>query len=122
MLRARTKARRLLERNTRRTAVVSLQRKSVMRVRGGASGAIYEISEGGAVCIPNVCRLCVMVCADVPPADVLLALALYIEHDEPGFLRTANCIQVMARDKLARIRLRCGLHLRWEYRYPFGEL
>ena len=84
-------------------------------MRGGTSGAIYEISDGGGVCIPNVCRLCVMVCADMPAADVLLALALYIEHDEPRFLRTANCLQVMALDKLVRIRMKCGVDRRWEY-------
>lgn len=122
MLRAWTKAQRLLERNTRPTALASLQRKGVLRVRGGTSGAIYEISHCESVCIPGVCRLCVMVAADVPAADVLLALALYIEHDEPRFLRTANCIQVMAPDQLARIRTKCRIGDYWEYRYLYGEL
>lgn len=119
MLRTWTKAHRLLARNTRPAALAALQRKGgVLRVRGGTSGAIYEISQCGSVCIPHVCRLCVMVDASVPAADVLLALALYIEHDEPRFLRTANCIQLMAPDKLARIRLKCRIDDGWEYRYP----
>lgn len=122
MLRAWTKAHRLLARNIRPTALASLQRKGVLRVRGGTSGAIYEISHCESVCIPGVCRLCVMVAANVPAADVLLALALYIEHDEPRFLRTANCIQVMAPDQLARIRLKCRVDDYWEYRYLYGEL
>jgi hypothetical protein len=116
MLRAWTKARRLLARNIRPTALASLQRKGLLRVKGGTSGAIYEISDSGSVCIPHVCRLCVMVDANVPAADVLLALALYIEHDEPRFLRTANCIQVMAPDKLARIRVKCRIDDYWAYR------
>ena len=122
MLRAWTKAHRLLARNIPPTALASLQRKGVLRVRGGTSGAIYEISHYERVCIPGVCRLCVMVAANVPTADVLLALALYIEHDEPRFLRTANCIQVMEPDQLARIRRKCGVNDYWEYRYLFGEL
>jgi hypothetical protein len=122
MLRAWTKAHRLLARNIRPTALASLQCKGVLRVRGGTSGAIYEIGHCGSVCIPGVCRLCVMVAANVPAADVLLALALYIEHDEPRFLRTANCIQVMAPDQLARIRLKCRVDDYWEYRYLYGEL
>lgn len=122
MLRAWTKAYRLLARNIRPTALASLEGKGILRVRGGTSGAIYAVSQCGSVCIPDVCRLCVMVAANVPTADVLLALALYIEHDEPRFLRTANCIQVMAPDKLARIRLKCRVHDYWEYRYLFGEL
>ena len=122
MLRAWTKAHRLLARNIRPTALASLQCTGVLRVRGGTSGAIYEISHCGSVCIPGVCRLCVMVAANVPAADVLLALALYIEHDEPRFLRTANCIQVMAPDQLASIRLKCRVDDYWEYRYLFGEL
>ncbi|HJS06310.1 MAG TPA: hypothetical protein VJ809_01575 [Pirellulales bacterium] len=112
----------MLARNIRPTALASLQRKGVLRVRGGTSGAIYEISHCERVCIPGVCRLCVMVAANVPTADVLLALALYIEHDEPRFLRTANCIQVMEPDQLARIRRKCGVNDYWEYRYLFGEL
>jgi hypothetical protein len=122
MLRAWTKAHRLLARNIRPTALASLRRKGVLRVRGGTSGAIYEISHSESVCIPGVCRLCVMVAANVPTADVLLALALYIEHDEPRFLRTANCIQVMAPEQLARIRRKCGVNDYWEYRYLFGEV
>lgn len=121
MLRAWTKARRLLARNIRPTALASLERKGVLRVRGGTSGAIYEIGQSGSVCIPNVCRLCVMVAASVPADDVLLALALYIEHDEPRFLRTANCIHVMSPDRLARIRVKCRVNDYWEYLYPLGE-
>jgi hypothetical protein len=116
MLRAWAKAQRLLARNTQPTALASLQRKGVLRVRGGTSGALYEINRSGSVCIPNVCRLCVMVDANVPAADMLLALALYIEHDEPRFLRIANCVQVMAPDKLARIRVRCRIDDYWAYR------
>jgi len=78
MLRAWTKAHRLLARNIRPTALASLKCKG--------------------------------------------ALALYIEHDEPRFLRTANCVQAMAPDKLARIRLKCRVDDYWEYRYLFGEL
>ena len=122
MLRAWTKAYRLLARNIRPTALASLQRKGVLRVRGGTSGAVYEISHYGSVGIPDVCRLCVTVAANVPAADELLALALYIEHDEPRLLRTANCIQVMAPRELARIKLKCRVDDYWEYRYLFGEL
>lgn len=121
MLRSWAKARRLLARHTRPVALESLRRRGVLRVRGGTSGATYEIDPRGNVSIPNVCRLCVMVAANVPGPDELLALSLYIEHDEPRFLRIANCIQVMAPDKLARIRAKCRVDDHWEYLYPLGE-
>jgi hypothetical protein len=122
MLRAWTRAQRLLSRNVRPQALASLRRTGALHVRGGTSGAVYEISRMGGVCIPNVCRLCVMVCGNVPTADAVLALALTIEHDEPRFLRTANCIQVMSRDRLARIKQKCRIDDSWEYRSPFDEL
>ena len=122
MLGAWTRAYRLLARNIRPSDLESLQRGGVLRVRGGTSGAIYHIGERGGVRIPGVCRLCVMFVSSMPAHDVLLAMALYIQHDEPSFLRAANCLEVIAPDRLERVRLKCGIGDYWEYRYLFGEL
>jgi hypothetical protein len=100
---AEARAHRLLARNIPSAALKSLRRDGVLRVRGGKTGALYEISESGAVRIVGVCRLCVTLDRFVPDSDAILAMALYIQHDEARFLTVANCFAVVRPERVVEL-------------------
>lgn len=102
------KAHRLLARNLPVASVKSLRRDGVMRVRGGKTRALYEISETGTVRIVGVCQLCVSVERFVPYSDAVLAMALYIQHDEARLLTVANCFDVVRPDRVLRLWRKAG--------------